>query len=86
MKLRSLTFFTDYRIVKKTYFLEKSMYSLAMLEEGVKLSAFAGNIWIVLAVFFVLVGVGALAKNFGWLKKEETAKSHQGKKVIKSGH
>ncbi len=47
------------------------MYSIYMLEEGGANVGVGMYVWAVIAVFFVLVGIGWAAKNKGWLKKAE---------------
>ncbi len=45
------------------------MYSI-FLEEGAEGAGLGVYVWIVLGVFLVMIIIGALAKNNGWLKKE----------------
>lgn len=45
------------------------MYSI-FLEEGAESAVFGVYVWVVIAIFLVMVIIGALAKNNGWLKKE----------------
>ena len=47
------------------------MFAIRMLQEGSEQGGIGGYVWVALVIFFLMVFLGWLASDRGWLKKEE---------------